>query len=319
MILELTNEFKSAVLTGLSCKNKHIASKFLYDTKGSQLFNRITRHPDYYLTQCELEILQNHKEKLSSYLMNVEINVIEFGPGEGIKTHILMQQFLKDSLTFRYFPIDLSHNYLTNLSRTFQLHFPSLNFSSRHMDYLNGLKNITQESQSRNLILFLGSSIGNFNSRVACQFLKSTRALLNKDDYMLIGFDLKKDIAVLMRAYNDHSGITRDFNLNLLARINRELQSNFNINKFQHFETFNIYAGAMESYLVSLEDQTIHIDSLNRSFDFRAFEPLHTEYSYKYLISQIPLLAKKAGFEVVEHFFDSKQFFVDSLWRAVSS
>jgi uncharacterized SAM-dependent methyltransferase len=132
---------------------------------------------------------------------------------------------------------------------------------------------------------------------------------------MLIGFDLKKDIDLLLRAYNDTGGVTRAFNLNLLTRINRELGGDFDVSKFRHFGTYDVFSGAMESYLVSMEEQSVFVRQIGRSFAFEAWEPIHTEYSYKYLISDIEKLATETGFQVLEHLFDSKRYFADSLWR----
>jgi uncharacterized SAM-dependent methyltransferase len=138
---------------------------------------------------------------------------------------------------------------------------------------------------------------------------------LNKGDYVLLGFDLRKDINVLIRAYDDYSGITSNFNLNLLRRINRELGANFDLTKFRHYATYNVYSGAMESYLISLEQQMIYIDAIGLAYAFEVLEPIHVEYSYKYSISQIEELAHMTGFEVVENFNDAKKYFVDALWR----
>lgn len=309
------NEFMNDVSISLSQKNKQIYSKYFYDDHGSELFNKITRHPDYYLTNCELEILNTYKEELSNLLKDDTFNLVELGPGEGIKTSVLINQFLYDSLSFSYFPIDISKKYLNHLINKFNNHLLDLEIIALNSDYLNGIKWLTSNSYKRNFLLFLGSSIGNFDLLGAEKFLSNMWHLLHDGDYILIGFDLRKDISILMRAYNDRNGITREFNLNLLRRINNELCANFNLDLFCHYGTYNAYSGAMESYLLSLEEQIVYIDSLKKEFYFNKFEPIHVECSYKYLLSQIENLAYDNQFEIVKNFTDSKEYFLNSLWR----
>jgi dimethylhistidine N-methyltransferase len=310
------NEFALDVLNGFSNEHKYLLAKYFYDERGSELFNQITRHPDYYLTQCELEILNLHKMKLSSLIANEAFNIIELGPGDGIKAKLLIEQFLKDSRDFSYIAIDISQKYLSQIQKKFQ-ELSSLKLKTIHADFFEGLNSVTNQSKQKNLVLFLGSSIGNFNETNAQNFLRQIWNNLNHGDYLLIGFDLKKDIQVLIKAYSDTDGITKEFNLNLLSRINRELNCNFNLSFFEHFATYNVYKGAMESYLISSKKQKIYIGACNRCFIFQEYEPIHVEYSYKFLLSQVKEYAKKAGFEISHNFFDEKGYFLNSLWRVV--
>nr|WP_302473948.1 L-histidine N(alpha)-methyltransferase [Legionella sp. PL877] len=304
------------VFIGLSKKNKQIQSKYFYDAAGSELFNQITRHPDYYLTQCELEILTAYKQTFSTLLSNTQpFNLVELGPGEGIKTRILLNQFLEDQLSFTYYTIDISRSYLINLVKQLQQQLPQIDMVALNSDYLGGLEWLGLNSNQRNFVLFLGSSIGNFDLAASKEFLRNLRASLRKGDYLLIGFDLLKDIDVLMRAYNDRDGITRRFNLNLLKRINYELNANFNIDSFYHYGTYNAYNRAMESYLISRKEQIVSIKALNKSFNFKAFEPIHVESSYKYLFPQIKKLADISQFNIIENYTDSNEYFVNSLWQ----
>lgn len=309
------DEFKIDVLAGLRKARKEINSKYFYDEKGCELFNQITRHPDYYLTNAELEILNTHKQEFSALLSNEPFNLVELGPGEGIKTQILMQQFLSDSLEFTYMPVDISVAYLNKLIYELSQELTEMNFSPIHSDYFNGLKSLNMKSTRRNLVLFLGSSIGNFDPIAIREFLYHLWETLNNGDYVLLGFDLRKDVDVLIRAYNDSDGITREFNLNILKRINRELGGNFNTDKFRHFPTYNVYSGAMESYLLSTETQVVSVEALQQSFSFQAIEPIHVECSYKYLASQIEELARSTGFTYLQNFTDSRQYFLDVLWQ----
>lgn len=308
------DEFKLDVKKGLEKTKKSIQSKYFYDELGSELFNQITRHPSYYLTRCELEILGNCKAELADMMGDEAFNLVELGPGEGIKTQILMEQFLRNKQQFRYLPIDISKKYLEILTQQLNQQLSSVKTIPIHSDYFKGLAWLNSHSERKNLVLFLGSSIGNFNPQETKVFFKHLWASLKPGDMVLIGFDLRKDINVLMQAYDDSDGITRNFNLNLLNRMNRELNANFNIDKFKHYPTYNVYTGAMESYIVSCEPQTVFVQALNRSFFFDVIEPMHVEFSYKYLLSQIEELALSTGFSVVKNFMDAKEYFVDSLW-----
>lgn len=308
-------EFVQDLTIGLAKPKKQIPSKYFYDEHGSELFNQITRHPDYYLTQCEFEILDKYKTQIANLFNSEPFNLVELGPGEGIKTQILVEEFLQKSLQFTYLPIDISKKYLKTLIDEFSNKLHQLKLLPLYSDYFRGLEWLRQHSQRANLVLFLGSSIGNFTPKEVQNFLEHLCQSLNKNDYVLLGFDLRKDVQVLMRAYDDSDGITRDFNLNLLKRINRELNADFDISKFKHYATYNVYSGAMESYLISLERQTIAIEALGQSFTFDKIEPIHVEYSYKFYLKQINELAEIAGFEVIQTYTDNKQYFIDTLWQ----
>lgn len=315
--LEMRENFQVAVLSGLKHANKKIESKYMYDERGCELFNQITRHPDYYLTRCEMEILNCYQAEIAKQIGPEAFNLVELGPGEGIKTKILMDYFLQKRCEFTYMPVDISENYLRSLFVEFIAYSPRLQLKPIHADYINGLSWLSKNSTRRSFVLFLGSSIGNFDHARTNQFLRALWNALQDGDYLLMGFDLRKDIEILMRAYNDSAGITREFNLNLLRRINRELEADFDLEKFYHYATYNVYSGAMESYLVSLTSQAIQIGKHGEQLLFEAFEPIHVEYSYKYLLSQVSSFAENSGFKLIQNFTDAKQYFLDSLWRVV--
>lgn len=313
----LITEFKTDILHGLLKKNKSIPSKYFYDKKGSELFNQITLHPDYYLTQTEIKILDASKNKIASLINDQAFNLIELGPGEGIKTELLINHFLDQKLNFTYIPIDISSQYLDIIAKKLDKNTPSLQLKPIQADYFNGLQWVKINSNTRSLVLFLGSSIGNYTIDAAQEFLCNLRKNLQKNDYVMIGFDLQKSIDMLMSAYNDRDGITRNFNLNLLTRINRELDANFDVTKFKHHASYNTILNAMESSLISLDTQIVTIKALNQSFSFQKNESIHVEYSHKYSLTQIEALANYAGFTMLENYFDSQHYFVDSLWRAL--
>ncbi len=309
--------FALDVLEGLSQKPKRIAPVYLYDEIGSMLFQQITTLEEYYLTQCEQEILTLHMEEIYKSLSRQSFNLIELGAGDGRKTVLLIDHFIKKSLDFEYITLDISPESINGLSLMLEEMFrpARLKVTGIIAEYFDGLKWLAERSSSRNLILFLGSNIGNFEYAKAQKFLRHLWDCLKPDDQLLIGFDLKKDIEVLNRAYNDSGGITREFNMNLLDRINRELGGDFDRGKFQYYSGYDVTTGAVESYLVSTERQEVFIRNLNKIFLFDAWEPIHTESSYKYLESEIACLAAETGFQVEKDFFDSNRYFVDSLWR----
>jgi dimethylhistidine N-methyltransferase len=310
-----THEFALDILVGLSEFRKAIASKYLYDAEGSRLFTEITRLPEYYLTDCELEILNAQAPAIARHVLGSPFNLVELGAGDGHKTSVLIGQFLQATLDFQYVPIDISESAMRELTDLVGAQYPALDTQGLVSEYFNGFKWLNNRHSRRNFVLLLGSSIGNFTHAKARFFLRNLWSVLNPGDRLLLGFDLKKDIELLLDAYNDSRGVTSAFNLNVLTRINRELGGEFDIARFRHFGTYDVFSGAMESYLVSLERQSVFIDAIGRAFSFSPWEPIHTEYSYKYLITDIEKLASETGFTVREHLFDSRRYFVDSIWE----
>ena len=307
--------FALDVLVGLSEPRKYLPSKYLYDARGSELFRRITELPVYYLTRCELEILSTRAEDIGRYVQGERFNLVELGAGFGRKTVELIDRFQKMGLDFQYVPIDISEAAMKGLVTSMGERFPDLAVHGLVSDYFNGLKWLNNRYDCRNFVLFLGSSIGNFSHAEGRVFLRNLWNCLNHGDVVLIGMDLKKDIELLLHAYNDAEGVTAEFNLNLLKRINRELGGQFDVTKFRHYGTYDVFVGGMVSYLVSLEAQTVFIEMIGRSFSFEPWEPIHTEYSHKYLVPDIERLAAQTGFVVLEHIFDSQRYFTDSIWR----
>jgi len=311
--------FALDVLVGLSSPRKTLSSKYFYDSRGSELFQQITRLPEYYLTAVEREILVTYRDRIAGHLEREPFNLIELGAGFSDKTMTLLRHFHGQGLTFQFVPIDISESATHQLVVSVGKDLPECEVHALVAEYFDGIKWMNNRYRRRNIVLFLGSSIGNFTHNEACFFLRNLWNSLNDDDLVLIGFDLKKDIDLLLKAYNDTQGITSAFNLNLLERINRELGGHFEIGKFRHFGTYDVFAGGMESYLVSMARQNVFIEQIGRSFAFEPWEPIHTEYSYKYLVSEIETLAGETGFEVIEHLSDARQWFVDSLWKVQKS
>jgi len=206
--------------------------------------------------------------------------------------------------------------YLYDLKLNLTVKWPKLEVRPVQGDYLEGIQGLIWQNDNKNLVIFLGSSIGNFTFAAANRFLKQMGTLLNHGDYLLIGFDLRKDINTIISAYNDSDGITRQFNFNLLHRMNHELNADFKLGDFEHSGVYNSVRGAMESYLLSRKRQTVYIERLQQQIGFDLHEPMHLEYSHKYLLHQIVELAKNNNFNIVKHFMDSKHLFVNALWQA---
>lgn len=310
-------EFALDVLQGLSERPKRLSSRWFYDDEGSRLFARIMDVPQYYLTDCEREILETHAEAITSGFGVTPFNLVDLGAGDGRKTMILLRNLAERGANVRYVPIDISEGAIEDVVTRVSNELPDIEIGGIVSEYTDGLRWLHARADRRpNLVLFLGSNIGNFNTAQARTFLRRLWTALADGDRVLIGFDLKKDIDLLLSAYNDPQGMTSAFNLNLLSRINNDLGGDFEVAEFRHFGTYNVFSGAMESYLVSLSAQRVWIESIGQHFEFDAWEPIHTEFSYKYLESDIASLAAATGFEIEARFADRRQWFVDSLWRA---
>ena len=307
-------EFANDVGKGLTSKKKYLMSRYIYDEKGSLLFKRIMDLPEYYLTRCETEILNNLKTDLSIELRNNSFNLIELGAGDGKKTKILLEYFVNNDLDFRYIPIDISESAVCDLINNIAKEL-NINASGLVTEYFYGLKHLSESDNTRKVVLFLGSNIGNMNPENAKSFLTALRNSLNENDYVLIGFDLKKDINKLINAYNDSQGITAAFNKNLLSRINYELGGDFDPDKFFFYSTYDVQDSAIKSFLVSRNEQVVYINAIDKNIKFEKWEPIHSESSYKYSLKDIKQMAVENGFELMQNFFDSKKYFTDSLWK----
>jgi L-histidine Nalpha-methyltransferase len=310
-----TTEFGRDVIAGLSRKPKTLPSKYFYDEAGSRLFDQITQQPEYYLTGAEKEIIDRQGDKIFSHLDSSPFDLFELGCGNNGKTAALISSLYRSEKMFHYHPIDISPSALNELSDSLHQQFPFLDITAHAGDYQHLLPKISQLGhQTKNIVLFLGANIGNYSAMQAKDLSSSVAAGLNKGDLLLIGMDLKKDIQTMTAAYNDKQGVTEEFNLNLLTRMNSELGANFDLDSFVHHEIYEPVEGAMKSYLVSKKTQKIDFANIGYSVQFEAYEPICVERSQKYNFNDIDELAFLSGFEVVENFTDSRELFVDSLW-----
>lgn len=277
----------------------------------------IMKLPEYYLTRSELEIFTEQAEQILQAFGagGNEFDLIELGAGDGTKTAILIEQFLEKGADITYMPIDISGEALDELTANFRGKFPDLAMTPHRGDYFRILETLKNESKRRKILMFLGSNIGNFNREQSLDFFKSIRAVMNDSDLLFTGFDLQKDPRVIVNAYDDPKGVTAAFNLNLLKRINRELGADFDLDKFSHYAVYRPVDRAARSFLISREKQTVHIEVLGRSFDFDQWEAVFMEISQKYSLQMIEDLATGSGFRIEKNFFDSKNYYTDSLWE----
>jgi len=309
--------FYKDVLTGLSVSPKKLQSKYFYDAAGDKLFQEIMKAPEYYLTDCELEIFSEQTTAIVQMLTeNFEsFDLIELGAGDATKSVFLVQELLSKNVDFTYLPIDISTNVIEQLLYTLPKQLPGLQMQGLNGDYFDMLKEASQLSSRPKVVLFMGSNIGNMPVKEAFGFCSALRQALSAGDLAIIGFDLKKNPKTILAAYNDAAGITKNFNLNLLTRINRELEADFNLNQFEHYPTYDPQTGACKSFLVSLVQQEIKIGST--SIQFEENELIDMEVSQKYNLEEIKQFALAGGFEPIQHFFDNKKWFVDAVWQCV--
>jgi len=311
------DQFALDVLKGLTSKNKSLPSKYFYDETGSELFKKITDLKEYYLTQAEFEILDTFKEIIAGYIRKYSFNFVELGSGDGRKTKILLKHFVNKKLSFEYFPLDISKASLEDLLTNLQTEIKELKATGLSGDYFHGIKKLSLLNEKPNLVLFLGSNIGNFKPGQAFDFMVNLWESLSRGDLILIGFDLVKDESILLNAYKDPYGITSLFNLNLLDRINTELEGDFDVVSFKHYAYYNPVDQVMKSYLLSQKEQVVTIRKLKKRIHFEYMEPIFTESSYKYTFEKIKKLSNETGFKLMEIFQDKNKYFMNVLLKCV--
>ena len=308
-------EFEADVRAGLTMPGqKELYSKYLYDDLGTALFEAITFLPEYGLTRADLRLLRNHAQELPQRAGNLSL-VVELGCGSGEKAHEILPHTVKDR-PITYCPIDLSAAALSRCQRDVD-DIPNLNVVPIQNSYINGLASASRLRQPgwSMLVLFLGSSIGNFEPDVAEDFLKAVRKNLKSGDIFLLSTDLVKSLDQMLPAYDDPIGLTGAFNLNLLARINRELGANFDLKRFCHEARYSESEQRIEMHLRSTAEQTV---SINGSFaiDLRQSETIWTESSYKFRPKQVRAMSERAGFACEVQWLDSEWPFAQTLLRA---
>ena len=294
--LELTS-FRDDVVAGLASPRKYLAPKYFYDAAGSRLFARICRLPEYYLTRAELALTQRHVRAIARFAGR-GCELVEFGSGESLKTRLLLRALRPR----RYIPVDISLTALQGAGAHLRRAFPWLDIAPVLGDFSRPLDLMVPRESA--VVYFPGSTIGNLTPEEAHAFLAMSRGVAAK---MLVGVDLKKDPVVLHAAYNDARGVTAAFNLNLLARINRDLGADFDLKGFRHYAFYNPGAGRIEMHLVALRAQVVRLG--RHRFRFGAGETIHTENSYKYSVDEFQSMAQQAGFKAQHVWTDRRGLF----------
>ena len=298
------SDFLSETLAGLSRTLRTLPCKYFYDERGAALFQKICELPEYYVTRTETAILRLHAHEMAQCI-GARCELIGLGTGAGTKTRILLEELEAPAV---YIPIDISKEQLRQSTALFHQLFPQLEILPVCTDYLRPFDLPDPlRTPARRIVYFPGSTIGNFEPREATEFLRRLVDLCGKDGGLLIGVDLQKDSDVLERAYNDSQGVTAQFNLNLLRRANRELDADFDLERWRHRAIYNSSVGRIEMHLISEIDQTVHV--ADREFHFRCGERIITEFSYKYTPEGFTALADGAGFDFARMWTDDARLF----------
>ena len=289
------------VHAGLSCRQKCLPPKLFYDKKGSELFEVITRLPEYYPTRTEIRLLRQHAAEMAA-LFGLHGILLELGSGSSIKIRLLLEAVRPQI----YVPMDISRQHLIDSAQRLACDYPWLSVYAACVDYSQSW-DIPDFGPGRCNAFFPGSSIGNFEPPAALQLLRQVRQMVGCDGGLLIGVDLKKDAGILERAYNDKQGVTGKFNLNMLVHINRRLAADFDPGNFEHRAIYNADLGRIEMHLKSTKDHSVHING--NTYHFTSGEAIHTEFSYKYSIAEFHDLIAEAGFASVRVWTDQANLF----------
>ena len=309
----MLNQFAADVAQGLGAPKKTLSSKYFYDAIGDDLFTQIMALPEYYLTRAEMEIFTQQTNDLITALGQEKsryFELIEMGAGDGQKTIHLLRGLLKAGYDFTYVPIDISENVLKQLEGTLHAALPDLKVRCEVGDYFECLSAIHQR-QVPSAVLYLGSNLGNFDLVESKNLMKKLSQLLMVGDRLVLGVDRIKSADIVLPAYNDNAGVTKAFNLNLLTRINTELGGNFELSRFAHRPEYDETTGLAQSFLVSLEAQTIYIEALDTQYEFSKGEKIQTEISRKYDLEKIADIIEDTPFEITIVLKDSQDYFFD--------
>jgi dimethylhistidine N-methyltransferase len=306
------NELLAIAMHGLGLKPKRLPSWLFYDERGSALFEQICEQPEYYLTRCEVALMEAHAASIAGCLGS-EVRLVEYGSGSGLKTRMLLRQL---DQPVAYVPVEISPAALDDSVQRLAREFPSLPLQPLCADFSKSLRlPIPPRAPRRTVLYFPGSTIGNFEARDAVKLLRKMRNEMGDAGGILIGVDLKKDVAKIEAAYNDRAGVTAEFTLNMLARLNREIGSDFDLSAFTHHARYNPMAGRIETHIVSSREQQVRIGK--SMVGFRTDEVIQVEYSCKYSLEDFAALADKAGLAVMRTWTDPQQMFsVQYLVRA---
>jgi dimethylhistidine N-methyltransferase len=314
-MLEMTddsqNAFEDDVIEGLSQLQKTIPCRWLYDERGSELFEDITVLPEYYPTRTETSILSQYAPEIASHV-GPHATVVEYGAGASVKTRILIDA-LEELST--YIPVDISAEFLQSSAASLQKDYPDVKIEPVVADFLSAVDLPEKPAKGARVGFFPGSTIGNLESSEITGFMKRAREDLGSDAQFILGADLKKDPNILIPAYDDSAGITSEFNLNLLRRINGELEANFDVSSFAHEARWNEDDSRIEMHLVSERDQSVEVSG--QTFNFKHGETVHTENSRKFEIGALQKLIAQCGWEMADSWIDKDCLFSVLLFKAI--
>lgn len=308
-----TTQFKDDVLAGLRKYPKRLSSKYFYDEVGSSIFQEIMDMPEYYLPKAETEIIHTRSREIAKRINSKQLDIIELGAGDGRKMVHFVEVLSQEIPLLSYCPLDISVSILAINEQLIKSQVPNVEYRSLAGDYFSTLPKL-RNCTSQRLIVFAGSNIGNFRESEAIAFLQFIKGHMKSGDLLLLGVDLKKNPKKILSAYNDPHGITRRFNLNLLTRINRELNGNFDLPSFDHYATYHPISGAAESFIISLKKQEVQIDGVLVEID--KDEAIQTEISQKYDHTLLQNLASTAEMKLNSFYSDSQDLFAWVLLEA---
>lgn len=301
------------VRAGLTARPKRLPCRFFYDAAGSRLFEEICALDEYYLTRAEDEILARHAADIVASTPPAAA-LVELGSGSAAKTRRLLAAHLRRGGAPAYAMVDISSDALRESARALEREFPGLAIQAAAAEYQEGIDLLSAEKRAPWLLLWLGSNVGNLDRAAAARFLSGIRARSGPEDRLLLGVDRRKARDVLERAYDDAAGVTARFNLNLFARIDRELGGRFARAAFRHVALYDEDAGRIEMHLESLAEQVVHIEALELDVRFARGERIHTEDSYKYSDAEVEALGRAAGFRVERTFSDGRGQFLSVIY-----
>ena len=317
--VQFDSAFAEDTYKGLTSNPKFLYSKYFYDKEGDKLFQQIMDMPEYYLTNCEFNILKLNAEEIAEKFNSTKgFDLIELGAGDGKKTKLLLMEMLRKNFDFEYQPVDISQNVLDELSASLESEFPGIRVNPQQGTYFKTLEKLTDYNKRKKVIVVLGSNIGNLRHKEAIRFLRNIAGAMGPDDMLFMGFDQKKHPQKILDAYNDQTGITEAFNKNLLKRLNRELDANFDLDQFMHWETYDPETGTAKSFLVSKTRQEVLLKNIDLKVNFSKWESIHTEISQKYDDGIVEWLAEQAGLEITTAFNDLEKCYKNYIFKVRS-